>query len=155
MVTRMAFYVGHIDAMKAVLSTFERLPLHFDSGLREQPYEFLIKATCDRLNITRVVLRGFGNSLKDFVKIRATGQIFGELPCGLKNQIDFEGCPKLKTQSVQPMLDTRCKRFFSVENAGKDLCYSIVGLGGTPLGLYGDVGVAPRGAHEVDRELLF
>ena len=35
-----------------------------------------------------------------------------------------------KTQSVQPMLDVRCERFFSVENAGKDIvCYSIVGLG--------------------------
>ena len=55
------FYVGHIDAMKAVLSTFERLPLHFDSTLHEQEYESLIKVTCDRLNITRVVLRGFGN----------------------------------------------------------------------------------------------
>ena len=28
------------------------------------------------------------------------------------------------------MLDVRCERFFSVENAGKDIvCYSIVGLG--------------------------
>ena len=28
------------------------------------------------------------------------------------------------------MLDVRCERFFSVENAGKDtVCYSIVGLG--------------------------
>ena len=28
------------------------------------------------------------------------------------------------------MLDARCERFFSVENAGKDVvCYSIVGLG--------------------------
>ena len=90
------FYVGHIDAMKAVLSTFERLPLHFDSTLRERDYESLIKATCDRSNITRVVLRGFGNFLKDFVKIRTTGQIFGKLPCGLKNHIDFEGCPQLQ-----------------------------------------------------------
>ena len=61
------------DAMKAVLSTFERLPLHFDSALREQDYESLIKATCDRSNITRVVLRGFGNFLKDFVKIGGDG----------------------------------------------------------------------------------
>ena len=90
------FYVGHIDAMQAVLSSFERLPSHFFSGLREQPYEFLLKATCDRLNITRIVLRGFGNFLKDFVKIRASGQIFGELPCGMKNHIDFERCPQLK-----------------------------------------------------------
>lgn len=90
------FYVGHIDAMKSVLSTFQHLPSHFYSELREQPYEFLLKATCERLNITRIVLRGFGNFLKDFVKIRARGQIFGELPCGMKNHIDFERCPQLK-----------------------------------------------------------
>ena len=82
--------------MKSVLSTFRHLPSHFYSELREQPYEFLFKATCDRLNITRIVLRGFGNFLKDFVKIRASGQIFGELPCGMKNHIDFERCPQLK-----------------------------------------------------------
>ena len=62
-------YGGHIDAMKSVLSTFQHLPSHFYSELREQLYEFLLKATCERLNITRIVLRGFGNFLKDFVKI--------------------------------------------------------------------------------------
>ena len=82
--------------MKSVLSTFQHLLSHIYSELRERPYEFLLQATCDRFNITRIVLRGFGNFLKDFVKIRASGQIFGELPCGMKNHIDFERCPQLK-----------------------------------------------------------
>jgi len=90
------FYVGHLAAIRATLSTFDLLPLHFRSGLREQPYEFLLKATCIHWNITRAVLRGFGSFLKDFVKIRANGKIFGNLPCASKDMMDMEVCPQLK-----------------------------------------------------------
>jgi len=90
------FYLGHIDAMKSILSTYDLLPVHYDAGRREQPYEFLLKATCVHLNITRSILAGFGFFLHDFVKIRANGAVFGNLQCCTKSLINTTACPQLK-----------------------------------------------------------
>ena len=86
------FYVGHIDAMRSVLSTFDLLPVHYNAGRREQPYEFLLKATCMHLNITRSILAGFGVFLHDFVKIRANGAVFGNLRCSTKSLVNTTTC---------------------------------------------------------------
>lgn len=93
------FYLGHISAISAILTTYDLLPTHFTSGLRAQDYEYLLRATFQSTGIERRILSGFGSPLRDFIKVRASGDTFGELQCEARQLLDFSKCPQLAEMS--------------------------------------------------------
>tara|TARA_B110000977_G_scaffold185305_1_gene249986 strand:+ start:1905 stop:2984 length:1080 start_codon:yes stop_codon:yes gene_type:complete len=93
------FYVGHAKALSGALSSYSVLEQHAANGLEQNPYETLSKKTCLHFRIRHQTLRGFGHFLKDFVKVRATGKVFGNLLCSAKSLIDLNFCPQLKKAS--------------------------------------------------------
>lgn len=89
------FYVGHIKSISTILETFNMLPEHFASGLHAQAYEYLLKATFRSTGTEYKILRGFGLHLHDFIKVRASGDTFGNLQCHAQQLIDSLRCPQL------------------------------------------------------------
>ena len=89
------FYVGHAKALIGALSSYSVLEQHATNGFAQNPYETLLKKTCLHFRVRHQTLRGFGHFLRDFVKVRATGKVFGNLLCGAKSSIDLNCCPQL------------------------------------------------------------
>lgn len=93
------FYVGHISAIVDALSSYDVLDRHLKRNTTEHPYETLLKMTFSLFGLEHQYLRGFGRYLKDFVKIRANGKVFGNLLCGAKELVDFRLCPQLQPKA--------------------------------------------------------
>ena len=89
-------YVGGGYAVSRALSTYDHLEDMFDMGYEENPYETLLKINCDLLGIQHQTLKGFGLFLHDLVKVRATGETFGNLACAAKILLNFDICPQLE-----------------------------------------------------------
>ena len=89
------FYFGSVSGVAAALASYESLEYHFNQGHEQNPYETLVKLTCDRHGIQHQTLRGFGVHLHDFVKVRANGEVFGKLGCQAKNLTNSQSCPQI------------------------------------------------------------
>lgn len=97
------FYMGHVTAVRKVLSTWGHLHFMADAGLQGTDYERLLKLNCVKYGIERRVLKGFASGrrlnrkrrFRDFIKIRANGEIFGPLKCEMQMGVDLSQCPML------------------------------------------------------------
>ena len=59
-------------------------------------YEIILKSTFKETGVTRRTLSAFGFPFHDFIKVRASGEIFGSISCHTKNLVAEALCPDLK-----------------------------------------------------------
>jgi hypothetical protein len=92
------FYVGHSQAMISALSTYSKLEEISNLG-SQFDYESMVRLAFQFAGLGIKTLRGFEEPMRSFVKVRATGEVFGELACSAKQDIDQSTCPQLKEAS--------------------------------------------------------
>ncbi len=92
------FFLGHINAVTKMLSTYKQLDAIFRMNHTKVDYERILKLTSEAHGVTRHTLTGFGKHLRDFAKVRASGEVFQQISCAAKQLIDVEICPQLAEQ---------------------------------------------------------
>ena len=89
------FYVGHAHAVSKILSSLQHVHSYANSGIINNDYERILKMTFQKVRISRRVLNTFGRVMHDFIKVRATGDIFASISCQTRRLVDEILCPKL------------------------------------------------------------
>ena len=90
------FYVGHVRAVSKVLSSLRHMHTYIRRGMIHNDYEIILKSTFKETGVTRRTLSAFGFPFHDFIKVRASGEIFGSISCHTKNLVAEALCPDLK-----------------------------------------------------------
>jgi len=90
------FYLGHVHAVSKVLSSLRHMHTYVSRGMIHNDYERIVKSTFKETGVSRRTLSAFGFPFHDFIKVRASGEIFGSISCRTKNLVDEALCPNLK-----------------------------------------------------------